>query len=438
MADRFLSFVCFFLLKKINFSIHFSTTPLQDSSTAYSVLARLREIAIKGSRTIVLTVHQPSARLLTVFDKMIVLSAGQLIYNGNPADIVPYFRQALNQQPAVLSNALEFALDLADESTSKEAPQDGAVKLIEAYKANHPVSAHPVKSAVDNSEDAFSFANGFWHETGILLERSFTYTMRTQEMFLARLGSFLMMAIIIGTLYLKLGTDSEDADSLAGFVAFTVAMYIFTSVEALPAFLMERSVFQRETSRGAYRPLSYVVAGFINALPVMFTLGLAYTVVSQWLVGIEGGERFIYQVIQSFMILLAANSFVVMMSAAVPSFVIGNSACTAIFATMFLFGGFFIPRTVIRDNSPWWIWIHYISIFRYSQDGLLKNVFEGGSNYGCPPGSVEGCERTPNDILSERFGLDNTPKWADVAVLFGFALLFRTIFWLILRRLSRK
>ena len=54
-----------------------------DSTSAYSVIEKVRDIARSGS-TVILTIHQPSSRIQLLLDHMIVLARGQLMYQGSP------------------------------------------------------------------------------------------------------------------------------------------------------------------------------------------------------------------------------------------------------------------------------------------------------------------------------------------------------------------
>ena len=63
-----------------------------------------------------------------------------------------------------------------------------------------------------------------------------------------------------------------------------LALFLFTSLEALPIFMEERSIYTREHSRGAYRVLSYVLTNFLIYLPVCLTLSVVFTSISYFMV----------------------------------------------------------------------------------------------------------------------------------------------------------
>lgn len=155
------------------------------------------------------------------------------------------------------------------------------------------------------------------------------------------------VALTMGTLFLQARISEKGARQRVSFISFTLALLIFTSVEAMGIFLEERQIFIRETSRGAYRAATYVISGAIVIIPFLMILAIVFSTISYWLVGLvaEPGPFFFFT-LTVFLVLLVANSFVSFVSGLVPNFTVGNSLCSAVIAYFFLFSGFFIERYI--------------------------------------------------------------------------------------------
>lgn len=79
----------------------------------YSQVRTLRKIAQTGS-LVVLSIHQPSYRILGLFDRMIILAFGQKVYGGTPAQLHLFFEEFGSPVPKY-ENSTEHALDLIQE-----------------------------------------------------------------------------------------------------------------------------------------------------------------------------------------------------------------------------------------------------------------------------------------------------------------------------------
>lgn len=62
-----------------------------DSYSCYQVVTLLKHLAGQG-RTIICTIHQPSARIFQEFEQVYVLAMGECLYQGSTDKIVPYLQ----------------------------------------------------------------------------------------------------------------------------------------------------------------------------------------------------------------------------------------------------------------------------------------------------------------------------------------------------------
>ncbi|KAF0718366.1 ATP-binding cassette sub-family G member 1-like [Aphis craccivora] len=64
-----------------------------DSQSCRNLVSLMINLAHNEKRTMVCTLHQPSALLFEKFDQVYVLSLGRCIYQGSPKLIIPYFAE---------------------------------------------------------------------------------------------------------------------------------------------------------------------------------------------------------------------------------------------------------------------------------------------------------------------------------------------------------
>lgn len=63
-----------------------------DSLASYQCISILKALA-KGGRTIIFTIHQPSSRIFDLFDDLLIITQGQVLYQGKSRDMVPYLTE---------------------------------------------------------------------------------------------------------------------------------------------------------------------------------------------------------------------------------------------------------------------------------------------------------------------------------------------------------
>ena len=82
-----------------------------DSFTATSVMDILRTLAHDENRTVISTIHQPNSDIFEMFDRLMLLARGKIIYFNEARLSVDYFSR-INFQCPDLSNPADFFMSM--------------------------------------------------------------------------------------------------------------------------------------------------------------------------------------------------------------------------------------------------------------------------------------------------------------------------------------
>lgn len=393
-----------------------------DSGSAIHIITLLKSMVVNGGKTIILSIHQPGFRILEMIDRVILLSHGFVLHNGSLNFLEERLTFVGHQIPRHV-NVLEFAIDVIQSSKNPNNPLFPEKKRIEEnprvtsyYEEEHPI-----------------YSNSRFEEVLILGKRFCKNVIRTKQLFLARIIQALVAGLVLGTIFMNVGHDHGRVglEARSGFFAFSLTFLLSSTTEGLPIFLQERRILMRETSRGAYRVSSYVLSNTIIFLPFLLLVGLLYSTPVYFLVGLRKDfEAFLYFSLVIWTVVSVSNSFVACFSALVPDFIMGNSVISGFMGCFFLFSGYFISE---KQIPRYWIFMHYLSLFKYPFECFMIN------EYGGEQGKVRCVEQIHGgdcilygDGFLRQQGLKESQKWSNLCVLLGFIFGYRVFCFLIL------
>jgi ABC-type multidrug transport system ATPase subunit/ABC-type multidrug transport system permease subunit len=400
-----------------------------DSTTAQSVIESLKLLCMKLNCTVLLTIHQPSMRLFQSLDRVMFLVQGRVSYLGETSGLYDYTRSLYqltekgNNLP--VANPPEVFLDLLDD-LAKEGNLQKAFDFHDKQKvltrsntsAEDGMTSSKKQSLVlaSSKNTDVTYANNLWMEAYFLLHRMFRNIVRTPELFIARLVTHIFFGILVGTLWLKTEDTDEGFGYRAAYQVMTIAMYMWTSLEALPIFFNQREIFKREYSSGAYRAGSFAWTALLIQLPFLLILSCIYATISYWLINMPPqASTFFFHLFANFTIMTAAHSFSTMLSVLLPNPMTAQTVGSAVFAVMFLFSGYFIKRSSIPH---YWLWMHYLSLFKYGYDSeMINSIKDHGHTIDMT-----------NTQLLKYYSVDGMNVGMGVGILWAWIVFYRLIF----------
>ncbi|KAK3408463.1 hypothetical protein EUGRSUZ_J00695 [Eucalyptus grandis] len=368
-----------------------------DSKSALQVIELLSSMAKAHQRTIIISIHQPSYRILGFISNYLILYRGSVVHSGS-IELLEERIAKLGLQVPLQLNTLEFAMEILSPLETTYC-QGHSPALLD--KETLPYS-YPMWPGVETRRIVF------------LCSRFWKIIYRTKQLLLARTMQAVVGGFGLGSVYVNMRKNEGGVTERLGLFAFSLSFLLSSTVEALPIYLQERRVLMKESSRGAYRISSYMVANTIVFLPFLFAVAFLFAVPVYWIVGLNPSiGAFAFFTFIVWVIVLMASSLVLFLSAVSPDFISGNSLICTVLGAFFLFSGYFIPKESI---PKYWLFMYYVSLYRYPLDALLTNEYWSMRSKG----------------------LDKDTRWINVGIMFGFFVLYRVLCWLILVRRALK
>lgn len=238
-----------------------------DAFTAFSTVNLLKKIANRQS-SVLCTIHQPSSEVLALFDTVIFMHNGSVVYRGQVRYMLSYF-SSLGHQCPKHHNPADFVLfllqtqDVLKLQREQVEPFDSLDTLqnsLSVVELNESVEGVDSAGVETNEQGLASYYSWLFlkysrlsRQLYYLSEREMLNAVRDTGALIGRFGVTAFMHILFGLIYENCGSkDNNDPDNFATHVSalslVTMSAMFGSSQAVMLSFPFERPIFMREYS----------------------------------------------------------------------------------------------------------------------------------------------------------------------------------------------
>ncbi|XP_050238266.1 pleiotropic drug resistance protein 1-like [Mercurialis annua] len=421
-----------------------------DSSTTFQIVNSIRQSIHILSGTALISLLQPAPETYELFDDIILLSEGQIVYQGPRENVLEFFEYAGFKCPERKGVA-----DFLQEVTSRKDQEQYWACKDEPYSfvsvkefAEVFQSFHIGKKLGD--ELATPFDKSKCHPAALTtknyglskklllkacISRELLLMKRNSFVYIFKMAQIIIMALLTITVFLRTEmrrNTPTDAAIYLGALFFSVVTLMFNGFTELALTILKLPVFYKQRDLLFYPAWAYALPTWIVKIPVTFAEVAVWEIMTYYAIGFDPNiGRFFKQ----YLLLLCTNQMASalfrLMAALGRNIIVANTVGSFALVVVLVLGGFVLSRD---DLKVWWLWGYWISPLMYVQNAISVNEFLGNTWRHVPPLSTE----TLGVSFLKSRGI--FPKaywyWIGVGALIGFIFLFNILYALALKYLD--
>ncbi|XP_039310866.1 ATP-binding cassette sub-family G member 1 [Solenopsis invicta] len=348
-----------------------------DSAASYQLLSILHNMA-KANCTIVCAIHQPSSRMISLFDDIMVLNRGRCLYCGPKSEILSTFNIAGFTCPSFY-NITEFVLDVITEQEDEDLKNLQKISR-DAYEKFRPRSEHKNKlNSLTDLKQNFERDNTIttinskmqekstWQQQKILFSRTLIGIKRDST--ILKIASHILSGLLFGSMFYNFGDDATKVQSNI-FCLFITPVYLFFmhSLQTVMTISSETAVFLQEYLNNWYSFRAYYSIKVLSDILMQVLCTTSYLLILYYM---TGQPMVFNRIIQTWticlLIMILGQTYGIFVGTAFGA-KIGVVLIVAINVPLMMFAGFYVK---IAELPKYIQPLGYISYFRYSFEGMM-------------------------------------------------------------------
>ncbi|TYI07196.1 hypothetical protein ES332_A10G210600v1, partial [Gossypium tomentosum] len=415
-----------------------------DSSTSFQVVSCIQHLVHHTDATALISLLQPAPEIFDLFDDVILMAEGKVVYHGPRTYIHKFFKncgfRCLERKG--IADFIQEVISRKDQAQywyHKEQPYRyvSVNQFIQKFK-ECKIGVSLEKELSDPLEktqsrrDSLSFKRyslSKWELFKACLRREFLLMKRNSFLYVFKTLQLLMGASMTMTVFLRtrMAVDIIHANYYLGALFFTLMLIIVDAFPELSLTVSRLEVFHKQRELCFYPAWAYAIPAAILKIPLSFLESFLLISLTYYTIGYspEVG-RFFRQFLVSFGLHVAGMSMFRLISSVSQTIVASTTAGTLALVIMSSFGGFIVTQPSMPPWLNWGFWLNPVS---YGEIGMALNELLAPRWEKVKSGNTSAGQET---LENRGLNFDSSFYWLSVAALFGLTALFNVIFMLAL------
>ncbi|XP_047342131.1 pleiotropic drug resistance protein 2-like [Impatiens glandulifera] len=413
-----------------------------DSSTTFQIVKCMKQMVHIMDVTMIISLLQPAPETFELFDDIILLSEGQIVYQGPRQNALPFFETLGFKCPE-----RKGAADFLQEVTSKKDQEQywsrkdrpyryiSVSEFVERFSSmgitrdelsvpydrsrEHPAALVTKKFGISNME---LFKACFAREWRLMKRNSFVYIFKTSQITITAVLAF----TVFFRTQMKYG-ELDDGGKFFGALFFSLVNVMFNGMAELPMTIFRLPMFYKQRDSLFYPAWAFGLPICLLRIPVSFVESLLWITITYYTIGFTPQPAsFVKQFLAFFLIHQMAMCLFRFIAVLGRSQIVSQTISTFSMLAIFILGGFIVSKD---DLQPWMKWAYYLSPMMYGQNAIAINEFLS-KRWSTPNTDSRYDQPTVGMVLLKEGGLFYQEHWywISIAALVSFSVLFNACF----------
>ncbi|BFG42856.1 hypothetical protein CerSpe_291300 [Prunus speciosa] len=420
-----------------------------DSSTTYQIVNSIKNYVHILNGTAVVSLLQPAPETYELFDDIILLSDGQIVYQGPREQVLDFFESMGFKCPERKCVA-DFLQEVTSRKDQKQywTNRDEPYRFITVKHFSEAFQSFSVGKRITEelavpfdktkSDPAALTTKKYGIRKVELLKACFSRELllmkRNSFVYVFKLTQLAIMALITMTVFLRIDMHRDsvtDGGIYAGALFYSFVTVMFSGMSEISMTIAKLPVFYKQRDL-LFPSWAYALPIWILKIPITFLDVSVWVFITYYVIGFDPCvERFFRQYLLFLLISQMASALNRSIAGLGRSMVVAYTFGSFAQLMLFALGGFVLSREKIKK---WWIWGYWISPLMYGQNAIVVNEFLGKSWSHVLPNSTEPLGVAV--LRSHGFFTHPSWYWIGVGALIGYVLIFNVCFTVALTYLN--